>query len=182
MRPNSISKSIPRTNQSDRQLRRFYEPLILLYTLGSTRGVNTPAVYLNQEDITHMPVQDVRRRFLGELAYACDYDKGGDTVTAIGLEATPQHHIYWLASNSRQEKKIVPFLQSLLTKMRDVSTVTTPVTPEIINDVAAQCIDFSTPRIKKYKSHLSAELRKCQIFLRRLDEEDGAFNILNLFV
>jgi hypothetical protein len=48
----------------------------------------------------------------------CDYDKGGDTVTAIGLELTPQRFIFWVASNSCLKGKIVSFLELLLVALR----------------------------------------------------------------
>lgn len=151
----------PRFEPHTRQLSRFYEPLVLLYTLGSTRGEHTCAVRSAKENLSHLPLKDLRRRFLTELAYACDYDKGGDTVTAIGLESTPQRYIFWVASNSCPKKKIVPFLQSLLVKLRHISTQKGQSMPEGANGIATQCIRFATPRIRKYRSLLNQLLRRC---------------------
>ena len=37
----------------------------------------------------HLPLRELRRAFLDQLAYVCDHVKDGDTVTAIALEALP---------------------------------------------------------------------------------------------
>jgi hypothetical protein len=166
----------PRLDPHQRQLSRFYEPLVLLYTLGSTRGEHTCAVLSAQENISQLPLQELRRRFLCELAYICDFDKGGDTVTAIGLESNPQKCVLWVASNSCPRKKIVPFLESLLAKLRDTSAAAAPITPEGANNIAMECIGFATPRIKKYRSLLNPLLRKCQAYLARTERDDCKFN------
>lgn len=173
---NLQSPTKPRLDRRIRQLSRFYEPLVLLYTLGSTRGEHTCAVLSNQENVSHMPLKELRRKFLSDLAYMCDFDKGGDTVTAIGLESTPQRYIFWVASNSCPQKKIVPFLNSLLTKLRDMTASPTLFTPEEVNDIAEHCINFAAPRIKKYQSLLNPLLRKCQSYLAETDREDSKFN------
>jgi hypothetical protein len=172
----TLSKTKPRFDPHQRQLSRFYEPLVLLYTLGSTRGEHTSAVLSAQENISQLPLQELRRSFLSELAYICDFDKGGDTVTAIGLESNPQKYVLWVASNSCPRKKIVPFLESLLAKLRDTSAAAAPITPDGANNIAMECIGFATPRIKKYRSLLSPLLGKCQAYLSITEREDCKFN------
>ncbi|KAF2257427.1 hypothetical protein BU26DRAFT_383799, partial [Trematosphaeria pertusa] len=152
---------------------RFYEPLVLLYTLGRTRGEHTCAVLSTQENVSHLPLKELRRKFLSELAYACDYDKGGDTVTAIGLESTPQRYIFWVASNSCPRRKIIPFLRSLLARLKHVSDESAQLPPEGPVDIATLCIHFASPRIKKYRSHLSPLLRRCQGYLAETERKDG---------
>lgn len=83
-----------RVAEREELLRRFYQPLVLLCTLGQTRG-DPDCASLFQDDIADRSLQDVRRTFLTNLAYMCDYDKGGNTVTAIGLEETPQTTAFW---------------------------------------------------------------------------------------
>lgn len=173
--PKSLSPTQPRFNPHHRQLSRFYEPLVLLHTLGSTRGEHTCVELSTQEDVSQIPLKELRRIFLSELAYTCDYDKGGETVTAIGLESTPQNYVFWVASNSCPRKKIVPFLESLLTNLREISTTATLVIAEKAKDIAAHCISFATPRIKKYKSHLRPLLQKCNAYLAGTEREDGKF-------
>lgn len=76
----------------ERQIHRFYEPLVLLFTLGRTRADRTPED--PRMDMTSLSIRDARRKFLKALAYAYDYEKGGDTVTAIGLEQTPEANVF----------------------------------------------------------------------------------------
>src|ERR1700761_7222066 len=94
------SPSKPRLDQHKRQLSRFYEPLILLFTLGSTRGEHRCDTTPERLYASELSIKDLRRRFLSELAYICDYDKGGETVAAIGLQSTPQCYVFWVAANS----------------------------------------------------------------------------------
>lgn len=169
---NLTSPNRPRLAPHERQLSRFYEPLVLLYTLGSTRGEHTRSVPFDATNSAHLPLKDLKRNFLSDLVYMCDYDKGGDTVTAIGLEFKPQGHIFWVASNKCPETKIVPFLKSLLIRIRQVAAASIPV-PEQVEELAAKCINFATPRIKKYKSLLRPLLRRCQHHLTESGHMDG---------
>ncbi|KAF2644767.1 hypothetical protein P280DRAFT_358224, partial [Massarina eburnea CBS 473.64] len=162
-------------------LRRFYEPLVLLYTLGSTRGEHTHTDP-SSEDISHLTLRHLRRIFLTELAYVCDYDKGGDTVTAIGLEFTPQGYVYRVASNTSPRMKIAPFLTLLLNKLKTISERTTVDTSREIEEVAKYCIKFAEPRIKKYKHLLNRCLSKCHGFLLASTEgTEGTFTWLRIW-
>jgi hypothetical protein len=155
----------PRLDPHERQLSRFYEPLVLLHTLGSTRGEITRDTLSIEQSVPYLPLKHVRRRLLNELAYMCDYDKGGDTVTAIGLESTPQRYVFWVASNSCPKRKIVPFLESLLIALRHISATT--------EDIAIRCISFATLRVKRYRSLLRPLLRRCLGWLVQTEQEDG---------
>ncbi|OJD14661.1 hypothetical protein AJ78_05014 [Emergomyces pasteurianus Ep9510] len=137
-------------SKHERLLRRFYEPLVLLHTLGPTRGAHTSPVPLSP-----------RRSFLNELAYVCDYDKGGDTVTAIGLESTPQGCTFWVASNTwAAAKMIVPFLNILLQTLKFIAN--SPVSGDRDSGrIVELCVAFGARRIKKYKLLLSRELQGC---------------------
>ncbi|OAG13191.1 uncharacterized protein CC84DRAFT_185325 [Paraphaeosphaeria sporulosa] len=158
--PMSSSKR-PRFDKRGRQLSRFYEPLVLLYTLGRTRGEHMRDILCDGTNISNLPHKYLIRRFLCSLAYVCDYDKGGDTVTAIGLESRPHGYIFWIASNSNQTTKTVPFLMWLLGHMYQVSIEATAIVPEQVDDLGAKCIDFAVPRIKAYRNHLKPVLRRC---------------------
>jgi hypothetical protein len=143
---NAASPKQPRLDPQTRLLSRFYEPLVLLYTLGRTRGERTCPTMTPREDLAHLPLTDLRRMFLDELAYMCDYDKGGETVTALGLEFTPERCIFWVATNAGAKAKIIDFLVSLLTKIMQVSAVSN--TADITANVASQCISFEPQGLK----------------------------------
>jgi hypothetical protein len=169
----SLSTKKPRLDPQIRQLSWFYEPLVLLYTLGRTRGEYSCATLSAHENVCHLPLKEVRRRFLNELAYMCDYDKGGDTVTAIGLESTPQRYVFWVASNSCPKRKIIPFLESLLATLKNTLGATGKQSTQSVEEMAIRCVGFATPRIKKYKSHLNPLLRRRVKWLATTKRDDG---------
>ncbi|KAH8622021.1 hypothetical protein IG631_23416 [Alternaria alternata] len=170
----SVSPKRPRTNSQERLLSRFFEPLVLLYTLGPTRRDHVHFATPSRESIARLPLLDLRRIFLSELAYMCDYDKGGETVTAIGLQSTPQKHIFWIASNAGPKTKMIEFLRLLLTQVVDASTSLD--TADHAARLALQCIAFATPRIRKYRSHLESLLRKSVSYLARTKQVVGEFS------
>ncbi|KAH9879750.1 hypothetical protein J1614_001773 [Plenodomus biglobosus] len=164
-RSDSTSPNRPRLDPQIRLLSRFYEPLVLLYTLGNTRGERACAEKLPQDHLAYLPLTDLRRTFLTDLAYMCDYDKGGETVTAIGVQSTPQKHIFWVASNAGLNTKIINFLRSLLTQVMRVSAAAALDIANLTEELALLCIDFATPRVKKYRSLLKPVLRRCISYL-----------------
>src|SRR4051812_26128710 len=78
----------PRLDKYNRLLSRLYEPLVLVYALGPVRGNHT----LKRRDKS---LQGIRRQFRDDLAFLCEYDKGGDACTAIGIEDRPEGLVYW---------------------------------------------------------------------------------------
>jgi hypothetical protein len=126
-----------------------------------------------RENIAHLPLLDLGRMFLSDLAYMCDYDKGGETVTAIGLQSTPQKHIFWVASNVGSKTKTIDFLPSLLTQIVHISA-----TPDTANhaELASQCVAFATPRIRKYLSHLKPLLQRSISYLTETKQAVGKFS------
>lgn len=173
-RTDSVSPNRPRILPQERLLSRFYEPLVLLYTLGRTRADHVRAVMPSQKDIAHLPLVDIRRMFLSDLAYMCDYDKGGETVTAIGLQSTPQRHIFWIASNVGSKTKTIDFIRSILAQIVHVSAASNAT--QLATELASQCIAFATPRIKKYRSLLKPLLRRCTSYLAETKQAVGEFN------
>jgi len=64
--------------------RRFYETLVFLDVLESVRGPhNQPPKDSNNSRI------ELQRSFIRAIAIVCDFEKGGDTVTAAALQNTP---------------------------------------------------------------------------------------------
>lgn len=158
------SKSLgkPRLGSHNRLLSRFYGPLVLLHVLGQTRGCHTNALS------TGDPLLEtcrLRRQFLNDLSYVCDYDKGGDTVTSIAIEARPQGFVYWLASNKHPDKKVTDFLSNCLKDLRRISRSSVEEIQPLRHELVTQCIQFSTKRIKKYWSCLRPLLQRCFLLL-----------------
>ncbi|TGO82577.1 hypothetical protein BPOR_0801g00010 [Botrytis porri] len=119
-------------------LKRFYEALILLTVFGSNRGsrileeetptdgfddeildidMNTSALEANRnQEMDEMSRTKLRRSFTRHLAYLCDYEKGGDSTTAIALQQLDKggivYHVAW-NKYSRPERG-VEFLKMVL--------------------------------------------------------------------
>lgn len=167
------SPNAPRLDREERQLSRFYEPLILMDILGNVRKEHDVVKSFSFLDISQLPIKNVRRQFLRDLSYMCDYKKGGDTVTAIGLQKTPQCYVFWVAANTCPNKKIVPFLKKLLKRLQVVSRNENAVTDEDEeHSLAAMCIHFANKRIKDYCSLLKPLFEMCTRYLETR-EVDG---------
>lgn len=173
-RPNQI-ETTPTVNDSmtlgNRKLfRRFYEPLVLLYTLGQSRGQRSQSPAIDDQSCDGVSFSEVRRRFLRDLAYMCDYQKGGDTVTAIAVEDTPQSFICWVAANKDPRSKVESFLRKLLATLKctgEAGEVT------LANVIASKCITFAKPRIKAYKKFFENSLNDVRTILRKSGHVDG---------
>ncbi|CAG8973160.1 hypothetical protein HYALB_00008752 [Hymenoscyphus albidus] len=75
---NKVARITPRSPH-DKLLHRLYEPLILLEVLDKYGGLPV-SEFPSEVDATSN--LELRRPFLNQLAYVCDFKKGGDTVTA----------------------------------------------------------------------------------------------------
>lgn len=127
-------------------IKRFYEPLRVLHVLGQTRGKHT--VVPRSAD----PSDQSRRRLLENLAYLCDYDKGGSTTAALALEGLDTGYVFWIASNGASKlAKMDPFLESSIANIRRVIRGAPEFTEA---QFVEQCIIFATPRIKKEQRFL----------------------------
>jgi hypothetical protein len=100
------------------------------------------AVMSPQDHITHLLLLDLWKTFLNDLAYMCDHNKGGKTVTAIRLQSASQKHISRVVSNKSSKAKIITFLRSLLTQIIHASVALD--TAKFVTELASQCIAFST--------------------------------------
>ena len=83
----------PRLNPEDRLRSRFYEPLVLLHVLDRTGELRISRCPSEDRVTDNLQLRELRRTFLDQLAYVCDHVKGGDTVTAMALEAQPSGDI-----------------------------------------------------------------------------------------
>ena len=147
----------PRLNPYSRLLSRFYEPLFLLAALGQTRGEHTP----KPPDLGLEHTQ--RRRFLRNLAYICDFQKGGASCTAIGLEDAETCYRFWVACN-RADDQVLGFLSVALSHLKDFSdenskNAEVDKTKSLI--FVNFCLRFAEPRIKSEVQLLYKAIKEC---------------------
>ncbi|KAF2759851.1 hypothetical protein EJ05DRAFT_537072 [Pseudovirgaria hyperparasitica] len=160
-------------SKEEKQLMRFYEPLVLLHTLGRSRGDRT------QNSVVSTGTFSERRKFLNNLAYICDFNTGGDTVTSIALQDCADGPIYWVASNS--EKKVLKsheFLMSVLSDLSRVSAESAEPSPEhkerLATELSEKIIVFAKKRINGYRSHLRTVLPRAIDYLQRRDAVENS--------
>jgi hypothetical protein len=146
----------PRMDPTERLLHRFYEPLVLLRILDPTRGAqNTNMVPDSGSDT----LQELRRKFLDQLSWTCDYKHGGHTVSAIAAEATPQGTIFWLAATTNPTQKALPHLEWILKQLEDSSSASEQEREELEGKITARCIEFSKDKVKNYCRQLCSLIR-----------------------
>ena len=140
-------------------LNRFYEPLVLLRVLDPNRGSRILRFKAEPNG-----EEELRRSFIDYVAYICDYEKGGDTVTGAAMQKEPAGVTIWLAANTTIKPKTESFLQDVLDCLAAVSVSNRKC---IEDDLAIKIIDFNKKRLQVYRSSLRQPLRQS---LQRLRE------------
>ena len=112
------SSSIQNYQIRPKVLRRFYEPLLLLDSLGRVRGESLKKS-INPEDESFRTFKH-QRSFADALAYICAYRKEPEYVTATALESTPEGVRIWLAANQSVEQVVIQFLLGTLQRVESV--------------------------------------------------------------
>ena len=163
----------PRLCPEHRFQSRFYEPLVLLHVLdrnGERQILHTP----RDSALVLIDARELRRSFFDQLAYVCDYIKGGDTVTAVALEAQPSGTIFWVASNNSPSRLTLLFLQGVLKTLQSIALSPPGDSRSIIEDeIAQRCITFNLKRLYQYHKLMERPLRECLANLRGLNELEG---------
>lgn len=100
----------PRTDAYLRLLHRLHEPLTLLKM---ALGKHTLGPHLvNHHEPANLAA--TRRRFLRNLAYTCDFSKGGKSVASIGAEEREECFVLWLALNENDHGRGAAILRDTL--------------------------------------------------------------------
>lgn len=139
-------------------LHRFYEPLVLLFALDRVQGDHLYSDN-NRLPLDDTPNKDLRRRFLDSLSYICDYQKGGDTITAIGAAASPLS--YYVASNKTPQTKVKDFLESVFSQLAQVYGMDEEERIKMENVLLESCVRFSEQRIRTYWRFLELSMEEC---------------------
>lgn len=164
---------MPDRHKTLRPLCRSYEPLVLLYTLGSTAQDYIPVSLLTTVQAAHLPLGTTRRNFLEDLAYLCDYGVGNDTVVAIALQSLSQRHVLWIASNTSPTRQIVSFAQTVLNCIEQISISVGVCRSERKRCFITTCIEFAAPQIKEDMASLIRALHECKNYLQGNNFEEG---------
>ena len=159
--------------KADRLMMRFYELLVLQHVLDPTRGTRIQCEPPDSLDDSQLGTGNckLRRSFLNSLAYVCDYEKGGTTVTAIALETRPSCVVFWVAANENVKDKVVPFLTKILKGLKGFANGEES-TATVEERIFRSAVKFGTPRIKAYWRMMQGPLEKCLECLELENEQN----------
>ena len=161
-------------------LRRFYEPLLLLSSLGQIRG---PRIKSEASTNTLSPnIYKLRRAFVDGIAFICAFEKGPHCVTAVALEKTPQGITVWVAANEKLEEKVIQFLESILLDIRRISEPSDRASRQgegdrLEEELTSRTITFNTPRILTYYKQVVQRVPKCLEIIREAHEKSGTSSL-----
>lgn len=147
-------------------VKRFYEPLILLWALGKTRGEHVPGPADDRSQ------QSIRRHFFNNIAYLCDHIKGGESTSAICPEELGDRYNVWVASN-QTTSKIVNFVKEILQDVQAFLALSPPVRLEAERNFIIKCIEFGCQRIKKEAHLLFKSIEGCAKYLQEQGQSEG---------
>lgn len=140
----------PRFDPYHKLLSRLYEHLNVLYEYDSVRGDHT---------------SDARQSGLGgwldDLAFLCEYKKGGDACTAIGLEDSEECYVFWVAANVDPSRKITPFLEKLLKPFPEMLHMSAEDKAQREQRLLHMCVDHAWLKIKDLRSLLLRAISQC---------------------
>jgi hypothetical protein len=166
----------PRLSPEDRLNSRFYEPLVLLHVLDRSDQQRVSRCPSEDPLTPQLQLRELRRTFLDQLAYVCDYVKGGDTVTAIALEAQPSGVTFWVASNIEPSARTISFLRGILCTLQGLATSPSEDLKTVVEDeITRSCIAFNLKRVKAYQILMQKPLQQCLTSLRSSEKTEGVW-------
>ncbi|KAF2429315.1 hypothetical protein EJ08DRAFT_698456 [Tothia fuscella] len=70
----------------------------------------------------HVKLQRLYQEYLNGLSILCDFERQGDTVSAVSIEERSKngepYYIYWVASNRRRAPKVLSHLRGIFARLR----------------------------------------------------------------
>jgi hypothetical protein len=155
-------------------LRRFYEALVLLRVLGQVQGERFDGEAFEDNNVDRMQAVELRRKVMYNLCVMCDFQKGGDSVTAIAMECLPSGPCYWIGVNGCL-KKIKALLNEVLGLLQGQRFPTEPNTLE--DRLFQKFVLFQRPRIKEYwrllQRGIESELYRVQLSPQSHNSSNG---------
>ncbi|KAJ3527677.1 hypothetical protein NM208_g10584 [Fusarium decemcellulare] len=155
----------PRLSPYNKLLSRLFEFLALFSILRKAEG---PHVITNHDPSS---LEATHRRFLRNLCFICDYEKGGDTTTAIAVEDQPDCFKFWVAANLTPTDKVIDFLSGVLNSLRGCEMLEGAQRQELKDQLIKDSIMFAASRLKKETKMLSNAANKCTHYLRNASSE-----------
>jgi len=172
----------PTPDKSTKLMKRFYEPLVLQHILDPTRGDHIQCEPLDTQDESELGDCKLRRSFVDSLAYICDFDKGGATVTAIALEKRPAGVVFWVAANESVNGRVVLSLEEILKGLVGLGldgVVDKESTAKVEESTFRRAVELGMPRVKAYWKLMQGPLERC---LNILESEQNKGELISSVV
>lgn len=135
-------------------LRRFYEPLILLWLL---KPVQTPTETFPEKPQHSTSFFPLWKRFLDSLSWFCDPLPAGYTVSSVAAQDRPKGNCFWLASPHSYS---LERLKQVLCVLETVSEKSDAEQKAITDDLTMDAIKFGRKRVETYCEKLAYEARE----------------------
>ncbi|KAK8007926.1 dim2-associated protein 1- variant 1 [Apiospora arundinis] len=146
----------PRLDPYDKLISRFYEHVFTLVALGQTRGKHTAV--LHHTDV----IMTTSTKLLDNLSYLLDYEKGGATSAAIGVEDGASCYTFWLACNNGSKLTTMKdMLEDIIRHVRDSISLPEDERDRMNSELIRRCVSFSIARVTKERQSLYRSIRKC---------------------
>ncbi|CAG9995979.1 unnamed protein product [Clonostachys byssicola] len=137
---------------------QFYEALLLLKALSGLRDGHDG--FPGRQNLR----KERLRSFLRGLAYFCDFKKGGDTYTGIGLEEAETEYIFWVTSN-KHRPELAAHLSDMLDRLKKLKDAPEDMKGRHRRSLQAMCFSKSGKRIGMYQTHLTKSITDAQNLL-----------------
>lgn len=157
----------PRLDPYHRLMCRLYEAFFLLRIFGQVRGPHTTITLDSSTEL------GTRRRFLSNLAFLCDYAKGGPTTTAIAVEDCVDSNLLWVSSNEGTRQNVVSFLKKLVHCIKEFHLLPRDGRAEAKNQLLQMSINFSNQRIRKQARGLANVAARCRAWVEENKIKQG---------
>ncbi|KAH0562342.1 hypothetical protein GP486_002968 [Trichoglossum hirsutum] len=160
----------PQVNQ--KLWHRLYEPLILLSAYGKSQGKHVKSDETSSEGYLDGGNKTLRKKFLDELAYICNYSPSGGTEAAIAIQDGPQL-IYRVAANTNQGLKVKPLLSDILQFLGQVYDASEERVSTLKLQISDRTVMFSARRLRCYRTMLRNTIKTCIPMLEKQNTEEA---------
>ena len=163
------------SNSQLQSLHDFYEPLVILRILGPWIG---PQIRIPSSTAPYAPLHI----FLDRLSWICDYEPGGDTVSAIALERNVVGVTAWLATSRKAVQKVETHLKYILECLQSTRTLSAGRLHDLAQEMCTVCIDFAHERVRRYTKLCCDYVKQCHATLQVSDPllDRDLTNLMNL--
>jgi hypothetical protein len=157
--------SVPLGANQRRRAKEFYYPLLFL---DSVQDCCQHAIARKVADAPQNPNQSFEadfRTLVNKLAHICDYQPGGDTITALVVLAFDGRIVYAFASNSRKRPNLIQTKNDLTSVLNILKANLEAETKEsdqgLFHRLLRQTLPLNTVRVQMYPTHLNKYLQAC---------------------